>query len=40
MEARRFFGVKESKGDFFFFFDSDNILPNKNTLSNLMEPLK
>ncbi len=40
MEARRFFGVKESKGDYIFFIDSDNILPNKNTLSNLIEPFK
>ena len=39
-EARRYFGIKEAKGEFIFFIDSDNILTNQNSLSNLIQPFK
>ena len=39
-EARRFFGVKEAKGDYILFIDSDNIFPDQNSLLNLTYPFQ
>jgi len=39
-EARRFFGVKKAKGDYILFIDSDNILPDDNSLQKLINPFR
>lgn len=39
-EASKAFGIKKTTGKYIVLIDSDNILPNKNWLSRMIEPLE